>query len=121
MAGVVVLLRSAGKVDVDVTRAGGGFEIEVGVGGEAELDAAGAGPEIGCACEVTFGLDVAGAGPRGKGSVEAVDLMVPEPVLAFTSPEPVSSSSISPEPVPSSVGPLTPWARTSPEPLDAER
>ena len=34
------------------------------------------------------------------------------------SPAPVSSSSMSPEPVPSSAGPLMPCARMSPEPLD---
>ena len=76
MARVVVLLGSAGEVDVDVAGAGGGFEVEVGVGGEVQPDAAGAGGEIGCSGEVTFGLDIAGAAARHEATVEAMDFDV---------------------------------------------
>ena len=74
MAGVVILLRRVGEADVDVTGAGRGFEIEVGVGGEVQLDVAGAGAELGCAGEMAVGLDIAGAAAGGEGSVEALDL-----------------------------------------------
>ena len=119
VAGVVVLVRRVGQVNVDVAGAGGGLQVEVGVVAEVEFHAAGAALQRCQAVEVSVGVNVAGAGVGDEAAVQAVDM---DPAGSGAGLD-VACGEFAELDVAGagleSAGPEMPRARTLPEPLVA--